>query len=286
MTSLTEPAAPAGAEAAAKPRSTIPSYLREPPKRRLGMPYWGWSLIVFALIGVFFELIGRFGGFSRGSVIPASEWFVNAGRLLITGEFWTGAILPSLAEILIAFAIAAIAGLGLGYVIWRIRPLRVAVDPYLTAYYALPVFALYPIMMVIFRQGPLPITILATVFSIVAVIMNAMNGFDATPAVIRKLARSMQVSEWTYFTKFFVPYAMPYILIGLRLAFLYALLSVLAAEFLLGAEGLGFFVNNAYVRFQPGDMFGAVLVILALAIGAERLITLAVRKLTWVGSLA
>ena len=84
--------------------------------------------------------------------------------------------------------------------------------------------------------------------------------------------------------KFFFPYAVPHILVGLRLAFLYALLSVLAAEFLLSTSGLGYFVANAYTTFNIPDMYAGLVTIFLIAILAERLITFAVRSLTWLGA--
>jgi len=251
----------------------------------LALRAWQWTLLLLALAALVLEILPRVGVVSRATLLPFSEMVVAAVQLLLRPDFYTDGVLPSLLAILIAFAIAAVAGVAIGYLIWRVRPLRQAIDPYLTAYYALPIFALYPALIAIWGQGAGPITALAALFAVVAVITNAMNGFDSAPPIIGKLARSMQVPERTYFLKFFLPYAMPYILIGLRLAFLYSLLSVLAAEFLLSSAGLGHFIQIAYVRFDMAEMYGAILVVFGLAILAERLITLAVRKLTWVGDL-
>lgn len=271
-------------EATRGPARSIPSYLRAEPRRVVGMPAWVWTIvIVLALAGVV-EAVARLRLVGRSTLIPFTEMVVGAVDLLGRPEFYLDAVLPSLAAICLAFAIAGIVGVAAGYLFWRVGFLRLAVDPYLTAYYAIPVFALYPMMIALWGQGMGPITALAAIFAVVAVIMSAMNGFDSIPGVIRKLASSMEVGEVRYFFKFLLPYALPHILVGLRLAFLYSFLSVLAAEFLLSSFGLGFFVQNAYVRFAVRDMFGAIVVIIALAVAAERLITFAVRRLTWIGA--
>ena len=272
--------------ATVRPASGIPSYLRPAPARVFRLKPWQWTTGILLVGALAIEVVARLNVVSRVTLIPFTEMLVAAGQLLVSPSFYTIAVVPSLTAILMAFVISSAGGVAGGYLLWRIHPLRQALDPYLTAYYALPIFALYPMLVAIWGQGPGPITALAALFSIVAVIMNSMNGFDSAPPIIGKLARSMQVSERAYFLKFFLPYAMPYILIGLRLAFLYSLLSVLAAEFLLSSSGLGFFVNNAYVRFDIPAMYGGIVVIFALSIGAERLITFAVHKLTWVGALA
>lgn len=271
---------------AAAPADQVPRYLRAAPSRVLGLRPWHWTLLLLVAGAIVVELVPRLGLVSRVTLLPFSEMVVAAGKLVVDPEFYAVAVLPSIVAILLAFVLASVLGILVGYVIWRVRPLRQAIDPYLTAYYALPIFAIYPALIAIWGQGAGPITALAVLFAIVAVITNAMNGFDSAPPIIGKLARSLDVSEWTYFIKFFLPYAMPYILIGLRLAFLYSLLSVLAAEFLLSSAGLGYFINISYVRFRIEEMYGAIIVVFALAILAERMITLAVRRLTWVGSLS
>lgn len=241
-------------------------------------------MIVFGAVLV--EIVARSGIVSRATLLPITEMIANTARLVVSADFYASAVIPTLLATLAAFILASVVGVIAGYVIWRVHPVRRAVDPYLTAYYAIPVFALYPMLIAIWGQGAGPITALAAIFSVVAVIMNAMNGFDSAPTIIAKLAKSMQVNERTYFLKFFFPYALPYILIGLRLAFLYSLLTVLAAEFLLSSWGLGFFIKNAYVRFEMGDMYGAIIFIFILAIAMERLITYLVRKFSWVGALS
>jgi NitT/TauT family transport system permease protein len=270
----------------ARQASRIPSYLSPAPRRVLGLAAWQWTLLILVFAAGAIELVARAGVVSRLTLLPFTEMVVGAGRLLITGDFWTEAMLPSLASILTAFVIAGVVGVLAGYLIWRVKPLRRAMDPYLSAYYALPVFAIYPMLVAIWGQGTGPVTALAALFAVVAVILNAMNGFDSAPPIVAKLARSMGVGELTYFRKFCFPFALPFILIGLRLAFVYSLLTVLAAEFLLSNIGLGFFVNDSYVRFQVPDIYGSIIVIFLLAIGAERLITFAVRRLSWVGSLS
>ena len=231
------------------------------------------------------ELIARLGLVDKTTLLPFTQWVTAALRLLTDGDFYRVAVIPSFTAIIASFILSSLLGVLLGYLIWRLSGVRRALDPYLTAYYAIPTFALYPLLVALWGTGRGPIILLSTLFSMVAVITNSMNGYDRVPSVVRKLAQSLDVNERQYFSKFFLPYAMPYILVGLRLAALYSLLSVMAAEFLLSNRGIGFFVSNAYTVFNLEDMYGAILIILVVAIFVERVITWLVNRLTWVGSL-
>jgi NitT/TauT family transport system permease protein len=266
-------------------RSTIPGYLRSPPRRVATLSATAWTFAMGLGVVVLVELVARLGLVARTTLLPFTEMAAASLRLLTDGSFYDDALVPSLVAIIVSFILSSALGVVLGYAIWRVTGVRRALDPYLTAYYAVPTFALYPLLVAMWGTGRGPIVLLATTFSIVAVIMNSMNGYDSVPAVVRKLGQSLKVTERQYFFKFFLPYAVPYILVGLRLAALYSLLSVLAAEFLLSDQGIGFFVSNAYTRFAIADMYGGILIILVIAIAVERLITWMVNRLTWMGSL-
>jgi len=256
------------------------------PKRRAGLTAWQWSLVFLVLVCAAIEILARSGVVSHATLVPFTQMVYEAGVLLITPGFYASALFPSLFAIVVAFVVASVLGVILGYVIWRLPAVRRALDAYLTAYYALPVFALYPVLIAIWGQGTAPIATLAVIFAIVTVIMNAMNGFDGVPSIVDKLARSLDVSETVYFLRFFLPYALPSILVGLRLAFLYSLLSVLSAEFLLSTQGIGFFISTSYLRFQIGPMYGAVIIVVVIAVGVDRLLALLTRRVSWAGGTA
>ena len=73
--------------------------------------------------------------------------------------------------------------------LYWLPPLRRAFDPFLAAYYALPHFAFYPLLIVIFGLGSLPLIVLATLFAMVAMIVATLAGLDRVPRVLIKTAR-------------------------------------------------------------------------------------------------
>ncbi|MDG4664860.1 ABC transporter permease subunit [Mycobacterium sp. 236(2023)] len=235
------------------------------PERRAGLTVRGWTIVIAVGTAVFLELAPRVGLVDPFSVIPLSEMVVQLGKLLATGEFWTEALVPSLSAIALAFVLAIVLGVVVGIVLWEARPLRSVVEPWLTIYYAIPTFALYPLIVAVLGVGLLPIVLLGTMFAIVVVITSTLTGLDATSNTIVRLARSLQMSRFARATKILVPAALPHIVTGSRLALSYALIGVLASEFVLSTSGLGHFISRAYNDFAFADMYAGVLLVFVLA---------------------
>ncbi len=234
-------------------------------ERRLGLSARGWVLVIAVGTAVFLELAPRIGLVDPFSVIPLSEMVVQLVELLGTGEFWSAALIPSLSAIGLAFVLAIVLGVTFGVLLWEFRPARSVVEPWLTIYYAIPTFALYPLIVAVLGVGLMPIVLLGTMFAIVVVITSTLSGLDATSTAIIRLAQSLQMSRFSRATKILVPAALPHIVTGSRLALSYALIGVLASEFVLSTTGLGHFISRAYNDFAFADMYAGVLLVFILA---------------------
>ena len=70
-----------------------------------------------------------------------------------------------------------------------IATLRDTLDPLFATYYAIPVFAFYPLFIVIFGLGDGPQVLIGFMLGVVAVIVTTLNGLDRVPRVLRKTAR-------------------------------------------------------------------------------------------------
>ena len=75
--------------------------------------------------------------------------------------------------------------------------MRDTLDPLFATYYAVPVFAFYPLLIVLFGLGDLPQILIAFMLGVVAVIVNTLNGLDRVPRVLLKTARIMRMCRST-----------------------------------------------------------------------------------------
>lgn len=257
---------------------------KAPAERRMGLTVRGWTVLGALVTAAFLEIAPRVGLVDSFSLVPLSAMAGRAVILLTSPAFLVQDLMPSLAAIAASFALATVLGIMTGLLIWAVPAVRHSLDPWLATYYAIPTFALYPLLVVVMGVGVAPIILLGTLFAVVAMISAMVDGLDAIPRTTLRLMQSLQMPRLQRLTKVLVPAALPQISVGLRLALSYSIIMVLASEFVLSTRGLGHFISNAYNDFSITDMYAGVLLVFALALFLnvvfERVLTRSVDKRT------
>jgi NitT/TauT family transport system permease protein len=227
-------------------------------------------LLILAAI-VVLEVLCRIGVIDRFTMPPPSRIFEDLVRLLVAGKLY-GAIAKTLANSAIAFALSVVAGLAAGVLIHKFRLLREALDPLFATYYAIPVFAFYPLLIILFGLGDLPQIMIAFMMSVIAMIVNTLNGIDRVPKVLLKTARMAQMSPTETALRMTLPYAAPHIITGMKLALAYALIGIIGSEFIMSRGGMGFEIAFAYTNFDNAVMYPLIVLILIISVTVNALI--------------
>jgi NitT/TauT family transport system permease protein len=192
-------------------------------------------------------------------------------RLLVAGKLY-GAIAKTLANSAIAFVLAVVVGLAAGVVIHKFRLLREALDPLFATYYAIPVFAFYPLLIILFGLGDIPQIVIAFMMSVIAMIVNTLNGIDRVPNVLLKTARMARMSPIETALRMTLPYATPHLITGMKLALAYALIGIIGSEFIMSRGGMGFEIAFAYTNFDNAVMYPLIVLILVISVAVNALL--------------
>jgi NitT/TauT family transport system permease protein len=182
------------------------------------------------------------------------------------------AIAKTLCNAAIAFVIAMIAGVTSAIVIHRLRRVRATLEPLFATYYAIPVFAFYPLLIILLGLGDAPQIFIGAMLGVVAVIVNTLNGLDRVPNVLLKTARINQMSPVETALRVTLPYASPYVLTGAKLAVAYSLIGIIGAEFIMSSGGMGYEISFAYNNFDNATMYPLILLILLVSISINLLL--------------
>jgi NitT/TauT family transport system permease protein len=262
-------------------KSIVPRYARPAPVRVCGLPAPAWTVLLIVGALAVIEAVARAGAVSPLDLVPVTDMISGAGELLQEPDFVADELTRTLLTVLVSFALAGTLGVLVAFAMSRSSWCRSALQPYLNVFYALPIFALYPVLVVLLGTGVLPVVLLATTFSIVAVISNSLVGFDNVRPIVSKLSRSLQLDSRRHLALILLPAALPDILAGLKLAFAYAIIAVLASEFILAPHGLGRVVASSYNTFNTPHMYAGVLFIVAFALIANLLLGAALARFDW-----
>lgn len=201
----------------------------------------------------------------RVTMQPPHQIAVDLVRMLASGRM-NAAIGKTLGNAALAFVLAAVAGVAFAALLHGHRALRATLDPMFATYYAVPVFAFYPFLIVVFGLGDLPQVLIGFMLGVVAVIVNTLNGLDRVPRVLRKAARVHGLSRVGQALSITLPYATPHILTGVKLAVAYSLIGVVGSEFIMSRGGIGYEISFAYTNFDNATMYPLIVLILALSI--------------------
>jgi NitT/TauT family transport system permease protein len=224
----------------------------------------GWlRLLVLVAFVATLELLCRSGVIDPFTMIAPSAMVVALIDLLPSGK--VGAELAfTLRNMAAAIALAIVVGFAIGTMLQSLPRLRKVVDPLLGAYYAVPHFIFYPILVVIFGLGSLPLIVIGAIFGVVAMIVNTIDGLDRIPRVFLKTARAHRLGVFSSVFHVMLPAAAPHLITGVKLAVTYCMIGVVAGEFILSLAGIGRSIAFAYNDLDNTTMYGLLLLLLTI----------------------
>ena len=164
----------------------------------------------------------------------------------------------------VAALVAIICGFSIGVVLHAIPRLRHVVSPLLASWYAVPMFVFYPLLIVLFGLGRGPLIALGALFGLVAMVVNTLDGIDRLPRAVLKTGRVMQMGPLRTALLIKLPAAIPHLFTGIKLAIAYAIIGVVAAEFILSTAGIGKRIAFAFNDLDNPTMYGLLLVLLVI----------------------
>lgn len=224
-----------------------------------------WRLGLIVGLIVLLEIASRAAWINPVSFIPPSRMIVSAVQLLVSGEY-TSDILQTLGSALLAVALAVVVGFVGGVLLFRLPRVRRVLDPLLLSYYAVPVFVLYPILIVLLGLNRWPLVGIGFLFAVVAMAVNTLNGLERVPRVLLRTARVCRLNTFDEIRLITFPSSLPFVFTGIKLTVVYAFIAVVAGEFVLSGSGFGYQIAFAYNNFDNPTMYG-LMVLMLLFVG-------------------
>jgi NitT/TauT family transport system permease protein len=200
---------------------------------------------------------------------------------------WTQSaiLLPALATtaqaVAIGLAASTLAGVVTAVLMSTSRWVERAFYPYAIFFQIVPIIAIAPLLVIWFGYGLRSVVAAAFIVSVFPVIANTLTGLRSVDPALRDLFRLYGASPWARLVKLELPWALPNVLTGLRIAAGLAVIGAIVGEFV-GGGGLGVVVLEAMRQQRTDLVFAAVLhasaLGLALFAGVEGASRLALRN--------
>ena len=206
-------------------------------------------------------------------VVPFNPLFISKPSLIAAGLvdlIASGDLAHDLAVSAVpfayGFAAAVVAGVAVGIMMGARARVGYALDPLMTVFYASPLVALAPIVVIFFGVGVAGKAIIIFLLSVFPFIFNTAAGVRAVDPLLINVVRSLGGSERDLYRKVILPSVLPYVIAASRIAIGRALIGVLVAEFFAASEGIGYAVARFGDLFALDRMFACIIVIMAIAV--------------------
>jgi ABC-type nitrate/sulfonate/bicarbonate transport system permease component len=176
-------------------------------------------------------------------------------------EFYL-AIASTLGRLLFAAAISIVIGLPLGIYIGTHERLRVALEPMLDFFKAMPTAALFPVFMLFFGIGNVTKIFAAAWLATFVMITATSYGAMQAQRAYRRLAEAYGVRKRYYCFHIILPGSLPSIVAGLRNALSINLTTIIVVEMFIGAnQGVGHAILNDHLGYEMPHMYALILVV-------------------------
>lgn len=230
-------------------------------------------LLLVALVVLWHGIVTVFGIPRYLVPTPAS---VLAAMVEQWSLLWSHSLI-TLTEVALGFFLSVLVGIPLAAVLVASRTVERLLYPLLVASQAVPKIALAPLFIVWVGFGTLPKTLMSFLISFFPVVIDTMVGLRSVPPEMVQLARSMETGAMRTFRKLRMPYALPNIFAGLRVAITLAVVGAVAAEFVGADQGLGYLLVVAQGQLNTSLLFAALILLSLMGIILFGIVSLAER---------
>lgn len=194
-------------------------------------------------------------------VLPQPEDVVTGTVDLVqTNGFWNH-VWVTLAETLIGFGIALVSGVAMGAILGRILWLERALRPAIVASQVVPKVALVPLFIVWFGFGMTSKIVIAALLAFFPIMLNVMLGVRSVDPGHHDVMRSLNAGRWATFWRLEYHSTMPYVLAGMEIGIVFAIIGAVVGEYLGGNEGMGYLIVTTLNTLNAEQLFAVILVL-------------------------
>jgi ABC-type nitrate/sulfonate/bicarbonate transport system permease component len=204
-----------------------------------------------------------------GDVIPSS-WMIAVAVFneLTSAEFYHH-LGVTFAEHIVGFVVGSLIAIALGICMGVNPLLRKSLEPYLNAIGSTPKIIFLPILFLMFGTGIESKMAKGALSAFFPVVFTTVLGMVLINPVLIKVGKSFNLSRWHMIAKIYMPAMVNPVITGLRLGMAITVIGVLVAELKFADAGLGYQLGIYYEQFRIAPMYAIIVIIFALAAGAN-----------------
>ncbi len=231
----------------------------------------GLTIALFVGSILLWEAVVRVSGVPSFIFPAPSEVFKALWRGVSSGLYLSHAGV-TLTETVLGFVIGTSLGLLLGTLIATYRYVDYFLYPYVVMFQSMPKVALAPIFALWLGLGIESKIFSAAIICFFPLMVNTVAGLRSADEDRVNLMASLGASRWQIFRYLRLPGALPFIMAGLELAVVLALIGAIVAEFVGAQAGLGTLIQTMNSHLDVAGQFSVLIVLSAIGLTLNRTI--------------
>jgi NitT/TauT family transport system permease protein len=251
-----------------KPVQTVPLLEKGPSAKKSKRPSAGIYEVVVPLLATAAAFV-LWEGICRTFKVPA--YLVPA-----PSQVWTDTIaigptvyahtMATLTTVMLGFAASILISLPLAVLLTASPAIAAAVYPFLVWTQSIPKVALAPILVVVLGSNELPRVVITVLVAFFPLVISIATGLMSVPPELIELSRACRASKWNELCRIRLPYAIPFIFAGLKVAVSLAVVGAVVGEFVNADAGLGFLIVTSTAFFKVPVAFGALIILSVMGV--------------------
>jgi NitT/TauT family transport system permease protein len=238
------------------------------------------AAVTLALAAAAYEAIARSGYFPR-ALLPTLPTVARTLVAMVLDGSMLHHASSTLYRVMVGLALAVLVGLPLGILMGRVRAVQHFFLPLASALMPIPSLAWVPIFILWFGLGNTVSILIVFYAALFPMLLNAWSGVRSVNPLWLRAAGAMGADETALFWKVILPGAAPFIITGLRQAFLRSWIAVVGAEMLAASDwGLGWVIYDAKEFLNTDVMLASLAVIGLIGFLFERFVFGSIERVT------
>jgi putative hydroxymethylpyrimidine transport system permease protein len=246
--------------------------------------------VIVGLLGLW-EVLARSGALAdlfdvneaaSDLLVPAPSQVAEAlwnDRDLLADHGWV-----TLKELLAGVAISVVLGVLFAVAMHLSDTLRRAFYPLLIGSQTIPIPAIAPVLVIWFGFGIGPTLAVIALICFFPVTVSTFNGLRSVDPEAIRMMQTLDATRATILRRVELPTALPYFLVGAKIAAVLSAIAAVFGEYVSANEGIGFVIKQAQAQLLTARVFAGVVVLSAFALGLFALLSLLERRYAWWGT--
>jgi NitT/TauT family transport system permease protein len=174
--------------------------------------------------------------------------------------------LATLYAVVGGFALAVATGVPIAILIVYSPFLRRIIFPFLLILQSVPKVAIAPLLLIWVGYGLQSNIVVACIVAFFPIVITTATGLEAVSPELLELSRVLDTSKLKIFWKLRLPWALPYLFSGMKVAMTLSVIGAVVGEFIGSDKGLGYLILTASSNMNTALVFAVIAVLSVLGI--------------------